>query len=115
MKEIIRKILLKIPKMIRNFLVEDLVKEHKIFHKEIDQINSKIDENEKDRLRHEILSFASSLRRGEKHTTQEFDTIFMFHSKYETIIKRLNVSNGYLDDEFNYIIKKFQERKKEIF
>lgn len=115
MKDIFKKILLKIPKMIRNFLVEDLIKEHKVFHKEISAINSKIDDNEKDRLRYEILSFASSLRRGEKHTTQEFDTIFMFHSKYETIIKRLNVSNGYLDDEFAYIIKKFQERKKEIF
>lgn len=115
MKEIFRKVLLKIPKMIRSFLTEDLVKEHKVFHSEIDNINAKIDDNEKDRLRYEILSFASSLRRGEKHTTQEFDTIFMFHSKYQTIIKRLNVSNGYLDEEFDYIIQEFQKRKKEIF
>ena len=119
MKQTIKKFLLKIPKIIRDFLVEDLVKEHRDFNKEIRAINSEmktikktIKNDEKDRLRHEILSFASSLRRKEKHTTQEYETIFHFHDKYESIVKSLREKNGFLDEEFEFIRECYQELKE---
>lgn len=76
---------------------------------EIKSISEQIDENEKDRLRFEILSFAGDLRNGILKTRQEFETIFVFHDKYETIIKKLKEHNGYLDTEFEYIKEKYKE------
>lgn len=76
---------------------------------EIKSISEQIDENEKDRLRFEILSFAGDLRNGIFKTRQEFETIFIFHDKYETIIEKLKEHNGYLDTEFEYIKEKYKE------
>lgn len=76
---------------------------------EIKSISEQIDENEKDRLRFEILCFAGDLRNGIFKTRQEFETIFVFHDKYETIIEKLKEHNGYLDTEFEYIKEKYKE------
>lgn len=108
MKSWIKKILMKVPIMMRDFFVGDLIEEHKTINKELKTMNQAIDDNEKDHLRHEILSFASSLRRGEKHTTQEFETIYHFHEKYEKIVKKLGESNGYTDEEFKYIREQYK-------
>lgn len=76
---------------------------------EIKPISEQIDENEKDRLRFEILSFAGDLRNGILKTRQEFETIFVFHDKYEKIIEKLKLHNGYLDTEFEFIKEKYKE------
>lgn len=76
---------------------------------EIKAISEQIDENEKDRLRFEILSFAGDLRNGILKTRQEFEIIFVFHDKYEKIIEKLKEHNGYLDTEFEYIKEKYKE------
>lgn len=75
----------------------------KMLNKMFEPINTKIDNNEKDNLRYKILSFANSLRNGNKHTRQEFETIFFFYDKYEIIINRLNQKNGYLEEEMEFI------------
>lgn len=76
---------------------------NKTLNKKIDPINEKIDHNEKDSLRYKILSFANSLHNGDNHTRQEYETIFFFYDKYEAIIKRLNITNGYLETEMEFI------------
>lgn len=75
----------------------------------LEEISNKIDNNEKDHLRFEILSFAGDLRNGVVKTRQEFKTIFAFYDKYEEIITALKVHNGYVDSEFDFIKEKFKE------
>lgn len=103
MKELVKKVLKLIPNAIKNFLYGDL-------SEAIKDIKSELTNNEKDNLRYKVLSFASSLRRGEKHTTQEFETIFHFHDKYEKIIAERNETNGYLHEEFEYIKNEYKKR-----
>jgi hypothetical protein len=84
---------------------------NKILNNKLNPISSKIDNNEKDRLRYEILSFANSLRNGNKHTRQEFETIFFFYDKYETIITELKQKNGYLEEEMKFIKESYERRE----
>lgn len=80
---------------------------------EIKPISKQIDENEKDHLRFEILSFAGDLRNGVVKTRQEFETVFAFYDKYENIIEKLKEHNGYLDTEFNFIKLKYIDLETE--
>ncbi len=82
---------------------------NKTLNKKIDPINEKIDHNEKDSLRYKILSFANSLHNGDNHTRQEYETIFFFYDKYEAIIKRLNITNGYLETEMEFIRETYKK------
>lgn len=80
---------------------------------ELRPLSEQIDDNEKDRLRFEVLSFASDLRNNIKKTRQEFETIFAYHDKYEKIIEKLKIHNGYLDTEFDYIKLKYIDLETE--
>lgn len=84
---------------------------NKLLNKKLNPLMSKIDNNEKDRLRFEILSFANSLRNNNKHTRQEFETIFFFYDKYETIINELKLKNGYLEEEMEFIKECYERRE----
>lgn len=84
---------------------------NKLLNSKLDPIVNKIDNNEKDRLRYEILTFANSLRNGNKHTGQEFEIIFYFYDKYEEIINQLKLKNGYLEEEMKFIKKSYEKRK----
>lgn len=106
MKETIKKVLKALPNVIKNFLYGDV-------RNDIKELKNDFNSSEKDRLRYEILSFASSLRRGEAHTTQEFQTICMFHDKYEKIIEKLGEKNGFTHSEFEYIEEKMREKMEE--
>lgn len=79
------------------------------FKKEIGTVSQKIDSNEKDYLRFQILSFAGDLRNGIKKTRQEFETIFTFYDKYEEIINELGMHNGYLDSEFDFVKEEYKK------
>ncbi len=105
MKEIIKRILKALPNAIKKFLYGDI-------KQDLIEIKQEVNSSEKDRLRYEILAFASSLRRNEHHTSQEFETIFHFHDKYEQIIRKLNETNGYCHEEFEFIREKYKELKQ---
>lgn len=80
---------------------------------EIKPLSKQIDDNEKDRLRFEILSFAGDLRNNIVKTRQEFETIFAYYDKYEKIVEKLKLHNGYLDTEFDYIKLKYIDLETE--
>lgn len=84
-----------------------------VIKEELQPISEQIDNNEKDRLRFEILSFASDLRNGINKTRQEFETIFAYYDKYENIIRKLKMHNGYLDTEFEFIKLKYIDLETE--
>lgn len=48
---------------------------------QLQQCMAAIDENEKDRIRHEMFSFAESCRRGIQHTRGDFERIIRLNSK----------------------------------
>jgi len=104
MKTILNKIILYIPKAIKTFLYGELTDTLK-------ELKHDFYISEKDSLRYKILSFASSIRRGELHTTQEFETIFHFHDKYEMLIDKLGETNGFTHSEFLFIAEEYKKLK----
>lgn len=66
---------------------------------QITAVDKKVDENEIDRIRYEILQFSSSLRRGEEHTENEYQHIEELYKKYHDELH----ANSYITSEMEYI------------
>lgn len=82
----------------------------------IDNINSKLDEmyesqdeNEMNRLRWEILSFADSLKSGDKHSQDAFHHIIEVNDKYHRIIAKRGYTNGVIDTEMEYVKETYKK------
>lgn len=80
--------------------------------KDIEMIQNTIDENEKDRIRWEVLDFANTCRNGIRHTKDEFQHIITLHDKYSALLKKTNDSNGVFDAEYQYILQLYKERQE---
>ena len=76
----------------------------------IDDLIKQVDENEKDRIRWEVLDFANSCRNGRKHTRDEFQHIVALHDKYKKLLAKTKDTNGVFDLEYNYIQDLYAER-----
>lgn len=64
-------------------------------------------DDEKDRIRWEILDFANSLRNGGAHTKDEFQHIFALNDKYEKLLELTNDTNGVFEVEYEFIKKTY--------
>lgn len=71
-----------------------------------------IDENEKDRIRWEVLDFANSCRNGRRHTKDEYQHIITLRDKYVNLINKTGDTNGVFDAEYQYILKLYAERQE---
>lgn len=73
--------------------------------KTIEHMDEKIDTNEIDRLRWEIISFANSLRYddGQSATLEGYNHVFDAYGKYEKLLESLGRKNGKIDNEYAYI------------
>lgn len=82
--------------------------------KTIEHMNEKIDTNEIDRLRWEIISFANSLRYddGQSATLEGYNHVFDTYGKYENLLEQLGHKNGKIDNEYAYIKIMFNEFSK---
>ena len=69
----------------------------------VDTLENNVTENEKDRIRWEILDFANSCRNNRKHTRDEFQHIVTLNDKYKKLLAQTNDSNGVFDVEMKYI------------
>ena len=78
----------------------------------IGDIEKNVDENEKDRIRWEILSFANSCRNGRKHTYDEFRHVVDLKDKYEKLLKKTDDKNGVFNLEYEYIQRIFEKRQQ---
>ena len=76
--------------------------------KKLDALDLKIDMNEVDHIRFEILNFANSCRNGCKHTKDEFDHIIELNEKYHKILDARKMTNGQIQLEYDYIIRLFK-------
>lgn len=82
--------------------------------KTIEHMDEKIDTNEIDRLRWEIISFANSLRYddGQSATLEGYDHVFDAYGKYEKLLESLGRRNGKIDNEYAYIKIMYNEFSK---
>ncbi len=81
--------------------------------KRMEAIERTVDENEKDRIRYEILAFANSCRNKRLHTKDEFDHIITLQTKYGKLLEKTNDSNGVFDAEFKYIMELYHRCQRE--
>ena len=79
---------------------------------DIKQLQAQVDENEKDRIRWEVLDFANTCRNVIRHTKDEFQHIITLNGKYKTLLKKTNDENGVFDAEYEYIKKLYAERQE---
>ena len=84
-------------------LNEDLRKDIKEMKSDIEKLDNKVDANEIDRIRWEILDFSNSCRNTRKHTRDEFLHIIELNQKYHKIIKEKGIENGQIDLEYDFI------------
>lgn len=80
--------------------------------KDIKGLQDAIDENEKDRIRWEVLDFANTCRNGIRHTKDEFQHIITLNTKYKALLKKTNDENGVFDAEYDYIFGLYRERQE---
>lgn len=80
--------------------------------KELVDVHKEIDENEKDRIRWEVLDFANSCRNGRRHTRDEFQHIIALNDKYKSLLRKTNDINGVFDAEYEYIKRLYAERQE---
>lgn len=80
--------------------------------KDFADLREQVDENEKDRIRWEVLDFANSCRNGCRHTKDEFQHIITLNSKYKKLLKKTNDENGVFDAEYQYILDLYAERQR---
>lgn len=78
--------------------------------KKIDEVTKEVRDNEKDRIRWEILDFANSCHNGKKHTRDEFRHIDKLNKKYVDLLKKTNDTNGEFEVEYEYIQDLYTER-----
>ena len=69
----------------------------------IQEVSDRNDENEKDRIRWEILDFANSCRNGRKHSKEEFNHIIELNKKYKRLLEKTGDENGVFEEDYKYI------------
>ena len=70
---------------------------------DVQKIDNKVDNNEIDRIRWEILDFANSCRNKRRHTREEFLHIINLNEKYHKILDERGMTNGQINIEYEYI------------
>lgn len=105
---------------IGKIITADVSKEISEMKGEIGKIKEKLqsqedsmDENEKDRIRFEVLNFAASCRNGQKHTKDEFEHIIDLNTKYGRLIAKTDDENGVFDAEYEYVYEIYQHCQRE--
>ena len=78
----------------------------------LSNLEKEVKENEKDRIRWEILDFANSCHNGRRHTRDEFRHIDKLNKKYIKLLEDTNDSNGEFEVEYEYIKELYAERIK---
>ena len=80
--------------------------------KKLDEITAEVRDNEKDRIRWEILDFANSCHNRRKHTKDEFRHIDKLNKKYIKLLQETKDTNGEFEVEYEYIKDLYAERTR---
>jgi len=90
-------------------ILNDTTKKVDNLIRKIDTIEQNVSENEKDRIRWEILDFANSCRNNRRHTRDEFQHIITLNTKYKKLLEETNDANGVFEVEMEYIKHMYAE------
>ena len=71
-----------------------------------------IDENEKDRIRWEVLDFANACRNKVKHTREQFAHIIALNDKYQQLLRKTGDKNGVYETDYAYILSVYEDVSK---
>ena len=77
------------------------------------KLEKMIDNNRMKSIRWEILSFANSCKKHEKHSQDEFLHIIDIHSEYEDLCELNDFTNGVVDVEYSYILEVYTKCREE--
>lgn len=80
----------------------------KALNEKIDEVSKKVDTNEIDRIRYEILQFSGSLRNGLDRTENDYTHIEELYRKYHEDLK----ANSYITSEMEFIRQTRNKIKK---
>lgn len=78
--------------------------------KDIREVREQMDENEKDRIRWEVLDFANSCRNKRRHSKDEFEHIVALNKKYKKLLAKTDDENGVFNAEYEYINELYKKR-----
>lgn len=92
--------------------IEQLIQDTNKLKTNIETVQTKINENEKDRIRWEILDFANSCHNDRKHSKDEFEHIITLNTKYRGLLLLTNDENGVFEAEYEYIKNLYAEKLK---
>lgn len=82
----------------------------------VNNIDKEVKENEKDRIRWEILDFANSCHNHRKHTRDEFKHIIELNDKYNELLEKTQDRNGVFKAEYEYIQRLYNKlNEKDAF
>lgn len=95
---------------IEKILMHDIHDKMDKISSKMDSLENEINENEKDRIRWEILDFANSCRNGRRHTRDEYQHIITLNKKYRQLLAKTKDENGVFELEYEYISKLYAER-----
>ena len=76
---------------------------------DISKLNNEQKEFESRYLRRYILTFASQIRNNDTKTNDEYEDFFRAVDRYETLIKKLKIKNGYVENEVKYVKQKYNK------
>ncbi len=86
--------------------LEDEISSVKI---DINNLSKEQQEYESRDLRRYILTYASEIRNGSIKTNDEYEDFFRAVDRYEELIKKLKIKNGYVENEVNYVKEKYNK------
>lgn len=96
-------------KWIAKIIVKDVSERLDRIEAKVNSLEQSRDEDEKDRIRFEVLDFANSCRQGIKHTKDEFQHIIEINNKYEKLLQKTNDKNGVFAEEYRYIVNLYHK------
>ena len=76
---------------------------------DISKLNNEQKEFESRYLRRYILTFASQIRNNDTKTNDEYEDFFRAVDRYEALIKKLKIKNGYVENEVKYVKQKYNK------
>ena len=88
---------------------KDLINKVDTISQSVEKLQKDRYEDEKDRIRWEILEFATSCRGGVVHTHDEFQHIIALNDKYMKLLEITNDQNGVFEEEYKYIQKLYAD------
>lgn len=94
--------------MIKKFLVGDITDKIDDINKKIAKVDSKVDENEADRLRETILNYRKGLEMGMKMSEHEYEYLIKIYGKYHDELKQ----NSFVTEVFTEIKELYKKQRE---